>query len=147
MSVGQYHGWTYSLDGKLKGVPGFGTTEDAKFGEFEGALSVQMMHLRCLMLVCSADKSQYSLWPMRVALWQGLVFVQALPPASAEGVALSGPEANALFERDNAAFCARLTRAAETAGGRALTDFHFYKGATHKLKCNWKVYVENYLEG
>jgi len=120
----KYHGWTYSLDGKLKGVPGFGTTEEAKF-----------------------DKSEYSLWPMRVALWQGLVFVQALPPASAEGVALSGPEANALFERDNTAFCSRLTRAAESAGGRALTDFHFYKGATHKLKCNWKVYVENYLEG
>ena len=103
---------------------------------------------------------------MRVALWQGLVFVQALPPASPEekregqreggrgqeeeegvSVPLSGPEANALFVQDNQAFCARLEEAARAAGGRALTDFHFYKGATHKLKCNWKVYVENYLEG
>jgi hypothetical protein len=84
---------------------------------------------------------------MRVALWQGLVFVQALPPSSTEDVALTGPEANALFESDNAAFCSRLNRAAEAAGGRSLSDFHYFKGATHTLKCNWKVYVENYLEG
>ena len=87
---------------------------------------------------------------MRVALWQGLVFVQALPPPAAEGappVPLSGPEAAALFVRDNQAFCARLDEAAQAAGGRQLTDFHYYKGATHKLNCNWKVYVENYLEG
>lgn len=84
---------------------------------------------------------------MRVAVWQGLVFVQAVPPPSAAAVPLSGEQATALFMRDNQAFCARLEMAAEAAGGRALTDFHFYKGATHKLKCNWKVYVENYLEG
>lgn len=117
----KYHGWTYSLDGKLKGVPGFG---DAKF-----------------------DKSQYSLWPMRVAVWQGMVFVQALPPEDSTSCSFSGQEAHDKFVLDNKAFCDRLNLAANDAGGTSLQDYHFYKGATHKLNCNWKVYVENYLEG
>lgn len=102
--------------------------------------------LSLLSVLSGPDKSQYGLWPMRVAVWQGLVFVQALPP-SPEDVAMTGPAANALFEADNEAFCARLTAAAAGTGSRSLSSFHFYTGATHKMNCNWKVYVENYLEG
>ena len=80
-------------------------------------------------------------------MWKGLVFVQALPPSSSEGIPLSGTEADELFISENKGFCDRLDKAAQTAGGRSLSDFHFYKGATHTLNCNWKVYVENYLEG
>ena len=29
----------------------------------------------------------------------------------------------------------------------SLTRFSFYKTATHRIACNWKTYVENYLEG
>ena len=110
-----------------------------------GILICLLCLYQCLFL--SADKSEFGLWPMRVALWQGLVFVQALPPPSAAAIPLSGPDATALFIQDNQAFCARLDEAAAAAGGRALTEFHFHTGATHHLKCNWKVYVENYLEG
>lgn len=110
----KYHGWTYSVDGELRGVPGFG--EDGR---------------------TQLNKSDYNLWPMRVAVWRGLVFVQALP---SPGVPMSGPEANDAFVRENAGFCKHLEEV-------PLEDFEFKIAKTHSLKCNWKVYVENYLEG
>src|SRR5271169_5685354 len=45
-----YHGWTYSLEGDLKGVP-----------EFDG--------------VCNFDRSANGLVPLRVETWENFVFV------------------------------------------------------------------------
>ena len=45
-----YHGWSYGLDGSLKGAP-----------EFEG--------------VCSFDRSQNGLLPLQVETWEQFVFV------------------------------------------------------------------------
>jgi len=46
----RYHGWTYQLDGMLRGVPRFNRTE-------------------------LFDKKDYGLVPVRLAEWQGLLFV------------------------------------------------------------------------
>lgn len=121
----KYHGWTYSVDGELKGVPAFNKS-------------------------CSEplNKADYNLWPMRVAVWRGLVFVQQLPPNSSTSshenekgiIPMSGEAANAAFVNDNQAFCDRMTAV-------PLEEFQVHRTSTHYLKCNWKVYVENYLEG
>jgi len=80
------------------------------------------------------------------------MFIQALPPLANE-VPMTGPEADALFLKDNQAFCDRLSGLSQDVGagsssvGVPLEDFEFHSGASHTLQCNWKVYVENYLEG
>ena len=70
------------------------------------------------------DPRQYGLFPVRVETWQGLVFVNL----------------------DLAA--APLTEAlAPLAGGEPLPGFPLIERRSHNLACNWKTYVENYLEG
>jgi choline monooxygenase len=120
----KYHGWTYSLDGELRGVPAFQQSSST----------------------CSSEplkKGDYNLWPMRVAVWRGLVFIQQLPPKTVtsstdQDLAMSGELANAAFVKDNQAFCDRMTSV-------PLESFQVHRTSTHYLKC--KVYVENYLEG
>ena len=52
-----YHGWSYGLDGSLKGTP-----------EFEG--------------VCGFDRAQNGLVPVRVETWEQFVFVNLDPKAA-----------------------------------------------------------------
>ena len=116
----KYHGWTYNLKGNLKGMPLFGDQTDV-------------------------DKSKLSLWPIRVAKWRGIVFAQIIPPTvsindSDQNVAMSGPEADDLFKSDQAAFCSRME-------GIPLESYVYHSSVTHAMNCNWKVYMENYLEG
>ena len=127
----KYHGWAFSLEGKLLGVPAFAEACDGKI-----------------------DRSEFNLWPMRVALWRGLIFVQALPNTPEDpynGLPLNGFEANEAFVTANKAFCDRLsgvtttTTAAQGIASKVpLEDFQFHSSATHKLNCNWK--VKSYLD-
>lgn len=98
----KYHGWTYLLDGMLRGVPEFDRVE-------------------------LFDRKDYGLIPVRVAEWQGLVFVhlQESPPPLAEIVA-------GISERIAPARLETLT---------------FHQRVVYDVHCNWKVYVDNYLEG
>jgi choline monooxygenase len=111
----KYHGWTYGLDGKLKGLP--------LFGDQTGV-----------------DKKNLNLWPVRVARWRGFVFAQIIPEASIPADAMFGEQADAAFIGDNAAFVRRMADI-------PLETYKLHSQATHKLACNWKVYVENYMEG
>lgn len=121
----KYHGWAYSLEGKLIGVPAFGESCAGKL-----------------------DRSEFNLWPMRVASWRGLIFVQALPNSPEDpsaGVPMTGPEANAAFVKDNKAFCDRLsgvgnTGSASSSSAVPLEEFSFHSAKSHTLKCNWKVF-------
>ena len=70
------------------------------------------------------DPRQYGLYPVRVETWRGLVFVN-LDLAAA-------PLADALGPLSAAA---------------ALPPFPLVERRSHNLACNWKAYVENYLEG
>jgi len=98
----RYHGWTYGLDGVLRGAPEMGRTEDF-------------------------DISQIRLPEVRVQVWQGLVFV-AIDDAPAFAELVAGIDA-------------RL------GPDRSLAPFEFHHRTSYDVACNWKVYVDNYLEG
>lgn len=72
------------------------------------------------------DPRQYGLFPVRVETWRGLVFVNL--DLAAE------PLAETL---------APLAR----AGASDLPAYGLTQRRTHSIACNWKTYVENYLEG
>ena len=97
-----YHGWTYSLDGKLKGTP-----------EFDG--------------VKEFDKCNYGLTELKLDVWQGLIFVHLGKPASSLSDLLNG-----------------IT---ERISPIELSDLKIATQTIDKIKCNWKLYVENYMEG
>jgi choline monooxygenase len=94
-----YHGWTYGLDGSLKGTP-----------EFTG--------------VCNFDREANGLVPVRAATWEKFIFVnlnREAPPLESQ--------------LDD------LPQRISVAGLR------FFTRRTYTLACNWKVYVDNYLDG
>jgi choline monooxygenase len=72
------------------------------------------------------DPRDYGLFPVRVESWRGLVFVN-LDAAAAPLAELIAPLAG------------RWTR--------DLSALPLVERRTHSIRCNWKTYVENYLEG
>lgn len=97
-----YHGWTYQLDGRLRGVPHWNLVE-------------------------LFDREDYGLVPIRVSDWQGLLFVNLDPDA---------PPLEDVFGG-----------IAERIAPIRLEDLEFHGRVDYEVKANWKVYVENYLEG
>ena len=97
-----YHGWTYSLDGRLQTTP-----------EFEG--------------VQGFDRASCVLPQFRVEVWNDLVFVN-LDPAAESLTDFLGEMLRDMPPHDYSGF--RLARR-----------------KTWELECNWKAYVDNYLEG
>ena len=98
----KYHGWTYLLDGTLRGVPAMDRTD-------------------------LFDRRDFGLVPVRVATWAGLVFVNldsAAPPLEnfVDGIVERMPSVD-------------------------LPALRFASRAEYEVRCNWKVYVDNYLEG
>ena len=98
----RYHGWTYTLDGRLRAARDFGAAE-------------------------VFDPRDFGLLPIRVETWRGLVFVNI------------DMDAQAL-----APFVAPLERRLE---GRDWGGLSVVLKRSHAMGCNWKTYVENYLEG
>jgi choline monooxygenase len=101
-----YHGWTYSLEGELKGTPDFND-------------------------VCNFVRANNGLVPVEVAAWENWVFVR-----------LSGEQNNS----------GRATAVAESELGKQIEslnfgDLHWFERRRYELKCNWKVFVDNYLDG
>lgn len=97
-----YHGWTYGIDGALKGTP-----------DFDG--------------VCEFDRVKNGLVPVRVDCWENVVFVNLHPQAEPLGDFLAS-----LVER---------------VAPLRLKSLRFFERRTYDLNCNWKVYVDNYLDG
>jgi choline monooxygenase len=98
----RYHGWTYRLDGMLRGVPHFNRTE-------------------------LFDKKDYGLVPVRLAEWQGLLFVHLQPAGELLETLVAG--------------------IAERIAPQRFDQLAFVKQVDYEARCNWKVYVDNYLEG
>ncbi|MEA2491037.1 MAG: choline monooxygenase, partial [Acidobacteriota bacterium] len=97
-----YHGWTYTLDGRLHATPEFAGVE-------------------------AFDKSACRLPQFRVEEWNELVFVNL------------DPQGESLTEW-----------LGEMIGDMPKHDYRGFRLAKRKeweLDCNWKVYVDNYLEG
>ncbi len=97
-----YHGWTYGLDGSLKGAP-----------EFAG--------------VCNFDRAANGLVPVRVGVWEQFVFI---------ALAGSAPD-----------LAGSLGDLPERIAPLRIGDLRFFARKTYTLACNWKVYVDNYLDG
>ena len=98
-----YHGWTYSLEGELRGTP-----------DFAG--------------VCNFDRAANGLVPIETAVWENWVFVKLDRGAPA-------------LESFLGADLIDQTR------GLGLGNFHWMERRRYTLDCNWKVFVDNYLDG
>lgn len=98
----QYHGWTYQLDGMLRGVPHFNRVE-------------------------LFDKKDYGLVPVPLDTWEGLIFANLADGAGPVGKHLRG--------------------AAERILPMRFPELRFARRVDYEVRCNWKVYVDNYLEG
>jgi choline monooxygenase len=98
-----YHGWTYGIDGALKGMV-----------EFDG--------------VCDFERSANGLVPVHVDTWENFVFVNLDPDA--------GSLADFLGSIPPIVAPLQLTK-----------KLHYFDRRTYTLQCNWKVYVDNYLDG
>jgi choline monooxygenase len=98
-----YHGWTYGIDGSLKGMV-----------EFEG--------------VCNFDRANNGLVPIRVDTWEGFVFVNL--------------DGRAAPLRDFLGALPKLVAPLDLT-----RKMRYFDRRAYTLSCNWKVYVDNYLDG
>jgi choline monooxygenase len=98
-----YHGWTYGLDGALKGTPDFAD-------------------------VCDFDRSAHGLIPIDCDAAEQWVWVR--------------------LERDGVPLASFLGPDLTThLAGRGLGALHWTARRRYTLDCNWKVFVDNYLDG
>lgn len=99
----RYHGWTYDLTGRLRGVPEFAGVE-----EF--------------------DRETNGLPPVRTAEWGPYVWVHlGQPQVGLEEYLAPLPQ----WEKQR----------------EALKGLVWYERRVYDVGCNWKVYVDNYLDG
>ena len=97
-----YHGWTYSLEGELKGVP-----------EFDG--------------VRDFDRSQNGLIPVRLETWENFAFI--------------------CLDQKSTGLASSLADLPKRIEPLALGNLRFFQRRCYDLACNWKVFVDNYLDG
>ena len=98
----KYHGWTYALDGSLRGVPDWDRVE-------------------------LFDKSDFGLVPIRIEIWHGLIFANLDTNAKPLAFFMDG--------------------ISERIAPIDLSTYRFHLRLKYEVQCNWKVYVDNYLEG
>ena len=98
-----YHGWTYALDGALKGTP-----------EFTG--------------VCNFDRSTYGLVPADIMVWEKWAFVRTAPNGGPPA-GFPEPALTQLFP------------------SRTIAGLQWIERRAYTVDCNWKVFVDNYLDG
>jgi choline monooxygenase len=98
-----YHGWTYGIDGALKGMV-----------EFDG--------------VCNFDRAANGLVPIRFDVWENFLFVNL--------------DGRCMPLQDF------LGAVSELVAPLQLTKkLRYFDRRIYTLNCNWKVYVDNYLDG
>jgi choline monooxygenase len=106
-----YHGWTYSLEGELKGTP-----------DFSG--------------VCNFDRAENGLAPIEIATWEKWVFAK-LDAKQRSPLNNSNPSLTDFLGDD-------LSSQIKVLGFEKL---HWVERRHYSLNCNWKVFVDNYLDG
>ncbi len=97
-----YHGWTYTLDGRLIGTP-----------EVDGMEFF--------------DRSTMSMFPLRCETWQQFIFVN--------------------FDQKAPQLSEFLGNIPMQAAAFPFQGIQLSERRDYYLNCNWKVYVDNYLEG
>jgi choline monooxygenase len=98
----QYHGWTYKMDGSLRGVPHFNHVE-------------------------LFDKKDFGLMPVKTHTWEGLIFVN--------------------LAESPVCFDTIVDGIAQRIAPINLEKMQFHTRTVDIINCNWKVYVDNFLEG
>lgn len=98
----QYHGWTYTLDGRLIGTP------DVEGVEF-------------------FDRSTMGMVPLSLETWGDLIFVN--------------------FDKNAESLSTYLGEIPNQAAGFKFEGLQLAERRDYLIDCNWKVYVDNYLEG
>jgi phenylpropionate dioxygenase-like ring-hydroxylating dioxygenase large terminal subunit len=98
-----YHGWTYTLEGGMKGTPDFSGVKDF-------------------------DPAAHGLVPLATAIWEDWIFVK---------LESHGP---ALEE-----FLGAHPR--KQVHDLPLQNLHWMEQRRYTIHCNWKVFVDNYLDG
>jgi choline monooxygenase len=98
-----YHGWSYTLEGRLKAAPAFEEVEDF-------------------------DARDHGLVPVATETWENWVFVR---------VAAQGPSLQEFLGPEVVAQVAEL----------GLSRLHWFDRRQYLFDCNWKVFVDNYLDG
>ncbi len=106
-----YHGWTYSLEGELRGTP-----------DFSG--------------VCEFDRADHGLVPIEIASWQKWVFSRL-----GDGQRPCPNEVKSTFDD----FLGHDLR--DQVQQMGLENLHWIERRCYTLNCNWKVFVDNYLDG
>ncbi|MGB9467109.1 MAG: SRPBCC family protein [Candidatus Acidiferrum sp.] len=97
-----YHGWTYTLDGRLIGTP------DVEGVEF-------------------FDRSTMGMVPLRLETWEQLIFVN--------------------FDQNAEPLSTYLGKIPEQSCGFQFEGLQLVERRDYVIDCNWKIYVDNYLEG
>ncbi len=98
-----YHGWTYTLEGALKGTPSFNSE-------------------------CHFDRSAHGLVPVSTSVWEQWVFVRL----DSDGPSLDDFLGASLIQE---------------IGALHLSSLSWFERRHHFFDCNWKVFVDNYLDG
>ena len=98
----RYHGWTYDLAGRLRGVP-----------EFDG--------------VAEFRREEQALPTYAIGVWGPLVWAH--------------------LGRSPEPLADLLAPLAAGVTGRGVEGLRFVERRTYDLACNWKVYVDNFLDG
>ena len=106
-----YHGWTYSLEGELKGTP-----------DFTG--------------VCDFDRLANGMVPVEIGTWQNWFFVKIDRGRYPQ---LNGAQSdlNDFLGNDFIAQFRELD----------ISNLSWFEQRRYILNCNWKVFVDNYLDG
>jgi choline monooxygenase len=106
-----YHGWTYSLEGELKGTPDFGG-------------------------VCKFDRAGNGLAPVEVSTWEKWIFVR-----------LDGGHSPHPNDSQSDLDDTLGTDLIKQFQNLCLQNLHWLERRRYTLNCNWKVFVDNYLDG
>ncbi|MGH9957648.1 MAG: aromatic ring-hydroxylating oxygenase subunit alpha [Pyrinomonadaceae bacterium] len=107
-----YHGWIYSLEGELKGTPGFSG-------------------------VCNFDRSANGLVPVETAVWEKWILVR---------VGNNDADTRPVnFDHTLDDFLG--ADLIEQFRSLNLDQLHWLERRHYILDCNWKVFVDNYLDG
>lgn len=106
-----YHGWTYSLEGDLKGTP-----------DFSG--------------VCNFDRSANGLAPVEIKTWEKWVLVRVKA------------KQNSTLDNSSSSLAEFLgTDLIHQIAALDLANVHWLEQRRYVLNCNWKVFIDNYLDG
>jgi choline monooxygenase len=97
-----YHGWTYTLDGRLIGTP-----------EVDGMEFF--------------DRSTMGMFPLRCETWEQFIFIN--------------------FDLQATPLSGFLENIPQQAAGLEFKGIELAERRDYYVNCNWKVYVDNYLEG